>query len=97
MKALTECVCVLFCLFGAACALRLEEHHGNRHTYEIHLKKVDNNLDDEFGRKLHNARLTEHSSHFLKLNTVTASNIALKVSGANRLWTTYYGEIIIGG
>ncbi|KAK1443442.1 aspartic peptidase domain containing protein [Babesia gibsoni] len=96
MESSRVSLCALLLLVLGSSALRLDEPSKSRHTYEIHLKKLGKDHDNKVGRRIHNAKLTANSTEFVSLDSVTASNISLMAVDGNRLWTTYYGEIIIG-
>ncbi|GBE60422.1 aspartyl protease [Babesia ovata] len=47
-------------------------------------------------RSLFNEQLNNSSAQLLGVDAVTSSSIALTAAHSNRLWATYYGEIILG-
>ncbi|GFE54141.1 aspartyl protease [Babesia ovis] len=96
MEPSTTVVYALCCLVTAAQALNLEERGSRHHTYEVRLKKSDTSREDDMIRSYMNEQATRSAIQLLGVDAVTSSTIALTASRGNRLWATYFGEIIIG-
>ncbi|ORM39531.1 Aspartic proteinase A3 [Babesia sp. Xinjiang] len=86
----------MFCVVRVAQTLTLEERSSRQHTYELQLKKTDTSREDDMIRSYMNEQSTRNAIQLLGVDAVTSSTIALTAARGNRLWATYYGEIILG-